>query len=371
MPGGFQSEQDFQDFQKLNPAQQLKYLHATDPDFGKLPVEQQNKYVDSLLGKQEAAAPPKNYGFTPMNMLHGLGEGIGGMFKGGYEVGKDLSTNPNWIVGPNSTYDKFVGDPAAAEASKATALWNKGGIGNKVQAAGHELAGALPMVGPWAAHLGERAGTGDVGGAGAEAAGAIGMGYAIPKIRGAVRDQIYADMPPSGKGPQLTPFAKKGAQIGGGAAGAALAPGNLGYEGAVGGYLAGPELLKKAAGSPELGSIKNPGLYSKMPTRVKAAPVEAETAPTTEQSPAPQANPRARMGPPLRPNIFASPEDAQIYDAHIARLGAEAKDTGLYSAARGKVGRTPDYQERAGRALRDYGPPEDADAIARRKASSE
>ncbi len=202
-----------------------------------------------------------------------------------------------------------------------------------------------------------------------------------------------------------------------------------------------PAAMIRGVEEPPLGSIENPGVFSKIPLRTKPSvlaeeeaairPVPKVPAPKTAEEymnhpwsgertglpykpnpgrpgieytprPAPiparqglmlpEGNPaaapegevlpperslsqlgpkRGRFGPPLRPNVFASPEEAQIYDSQIARLGAEAKDTGLYSAARGKVGRTPDYQERAGRALRDYGPPEDADAIARRKASSE
>src|SRR5208337_4423604 len=42
-----------------------------------------------------------------------------------------------------------------------------------------KTAAALPLVGPWAAHLGERAGTGDVSGAAGEAAGTVLAGEAM------------------------------------------------------------------------------------------------------------------------------------------------------------------------------------------------
>lgn len=73
--------------------------------------------------------------------------------------------------------------------------------------------------------------------------------------------------------------------------------------------------------------------------------------------------PRARMGPPLRPNVFASPEEAQIYDNRIARLKVEAKDAGMYSAARGKTSSIPDYQERIGGTMSDFGAPEPAPGL--------
>ncbi len=357
MPPGADKE-----FLNANMQDKIAYLSSVDPEFQKASPQEKTAYIQHISmqmqpagqSEVEKAAPPKDYGFTGGNMLRGLGEGAKGIFTGGYGLAKDIATNPNWVIGPDSTYDKFIDRPATAEAEKAKSLWNSG---HGVQAAGHALAGALPMVGPWAAHLGEKAGTGDVGGALSEGAGAAATAYALPKIRGAARDAVYSEMPPTGKGPQLTTFAKKAAQVGGGAAGAALAPGNLGYEGAVGGYLAGPEVLKKAVGAPELGSIKNPGPYSKMPLRVPRSPAmeaEAEAPASTPQS----APSNRRMAPPLRP-LIGSPEDWQAYDAQKAILKPEASDAGLYSAARGAVSRIPDYQQRIGGKLRPFGRPVD------------
>lgn len=64
---------------------------------------------------------------------------------------------------------KYVTDPAVAE-------WDKGTAEGGLPEIGHKAAAMLPLVGPWAAGLGERAGTGDVAGAGAEAAGQVGLG---------------------------------------------------------------------------------------------------------------------------------------------------------------------------------------------------
>ncbi len=116
---------------------------------------------------------PKWYGFTPSNVASNVWQGAKGMVTGAYQLGKDLVNNPDWVTGPNSTYEKFVGAPAAAQAEQASALWQQPGIAPKIQAAGHELAGALPLVGPWAANLGTQAGTGDIGGAAGQAAGTM------------------------------------------------------------------------------------------------------------------------------------------------------------------------------------------------------
>lgn len=148
----------------------------------------------------------------------------------------------------------------------------------------------------------------------------------------------------------------------------------------------GAHVLPAIRGAKPLGHPDNPGPMAKLPMRVPAsvlreesmghgAPAyrdatlnkrnipefagEGEDAPSQTLSPLGTARPRGRMGPPLRPNVFASPEDAQIYDAQMSRLGAEAKDAGMYSAARGAVRRIPDYQERIGSKLRPFGPPED------------
>jgi hypothetical protein len=139
--------------------------------------------------QRPAAAPasdeiPKNYGFTLGNMAHNAKEGIyqfGNSIKG---VAHDLVDNPNWVNSDTgrgtmkgyiampavekpgeSTLDKTVTIPMEQQADKAGQDWAKPGIGPKISAAGHLLAASIPLVGPWAADLGEQAGTGDVGGA--------------------------------------------------------------------------------------------------------------------------------------------------------------------------------------------------------------
>jgi hypothetical protein len=72
----------------------------------------------------------------------------------------------------------LVDEPARAEAQKASADWKQPGILPKISAAGHELAGAIPFVGPAAASIGERIGSGDIAGGAAD----LGTMAALPKF---------------------------------------------------------------------------------------------------------------------------------------------------------------------------------------------
>jgi len=89
----------------------------------------------------------------------------------------------------------------------------------------------------------------------------------------------------------------------------------------------------------DLGTATNPGPYAKIPVRVpKGIPMPGEEAAAAEDA--------ARTFPkPLRP-LVGSPEDWQVYEGQMARLKQEASDAGTYSAARGKVGKKLDYQQR-------------------------
>lgn len=132
---------------------------------------------------------PKWFGFTLGNVVHNAWEGAKGLVTGVGEMGEDLAKNPNWIFGPNSTYEKFVGKPAEEQAKIAEKKFKRR---QYAEAAGHELAGALPVVGPWAASLGEQAGTGDIGGATGQAAGTVVGGELLAKVPGAAVKTIEA-----------------------------------------------------------------------------------------------------------------------------------------------------------------------------------
>lgn len=132
---------------------------------------------------------PAMYGFTAGNMLKNAWEGAKSVVAGAAEIGQDLATNPNWIIGENSTAKKFVTNPAGAEAQKATDAFKKG---HYAEAAGHELAGAIPLIGPAAAQIGEQAGTGDVGGALAKGTAQAATAPILLKGAGAAGDLVKA-----------------------------------------------------------------------------------------------------------------------------------------------------------------------------------
>lgn len=151
---------------------------------------------------------PKWFGFTLGNVVNNAWEGAKGMVTGVGQMGEDLAKNPNWIFGPNSTYEKFVGRPAEEQAKIAEKKFKRRQYS---EAAGHELAGAIPMVGPWAASLGEQAGTGDIGGAASQAAGTVAGGELLARVPKAVKKvgEIVTARPTvtaqrmAGTGPQL------------------------------------------------------------------------------------------------------------------------------------------------------------------------
>lgn len=189
---------------------------------------------------------PQNYGFTAGNMAKQGKEGVKQLGQSLYEMGKDIlfpegeseSDKLKWLA------DKYIFDPADREAFKAQhadSAW---------ESIGHSIASALPLIGPWAASLGEQAGTGDVGGAlargGTQMAAAE---LAKPALKGAkvvggmtrdaIADRIYT---PEG---ELIPGAKTAAKVTGGLAGA-LVGSAVGHEylGAGAGYKLGPSLAE-------------------------------------------------------------------------------------------------------------------------------
>ena len=130
---------------------------------------------------------PKWFGFTPSNVAANAWSGAKGLVTGIASLGKDLASNPNWFEGSGSTYDKFIAKPAEQQVVQAGQALNSG---QPVVAAGHALASAIPMIGPWAAGLGKQAGSGDVGGAAGQAAGAIAAGTAIANAPKMLNDVI-------------------------------------------------------------------------------------------------------------------------------------------------------------------------------------
>lgn len=168
-------------------------MDAGGKAYGSRQALEQDPAVDKMLA--DNPEPKPYYGFTPSNVGKNILEGAKGVISGGAALARDLVTNPNWVSGKDSTYDKFVRQPEEQEVIKAgehggAGLGGKQTVGEGAQAAGHALASAIPVIGPWAASLGEQAGTGDVGGAAGQVIGAGGTAEAIKGLK--VLDRVAA-----------------------------------------------------------------------------------------------------------------------------------------------------------------------------------
>lgn len=156
---------DFSDFGATPIATPPKGTPIDFSEFGAVPV--------ATKTAPKAPVLPPFYGFLPRNLAANAWEGAKSTVKGAYQLGKDLLSNPNWVDGDNSTLHKFVEAPMQQQADEAVADYRQPGIIAKISSAGHALASGLPLVGPWAASIGEQAGTGDVGGAMAKGAAQV------------------------------------------------------------------------------------------------------------------------------------------------------------------------------------------------------
>ena len=108
-----------------------------------------------------ATAIPENYGFTAGNMAGQAWRGTKELVGGLYQMGKDVLFPEGATESEKLSYlaHKYIIDPAKAEDEKAKTA------ATPAESIGRSVAAAIPLVGPWAASLGEQAGTGDVGGA--------------------------------------------------------------------------------------------------------------------------------------------------------------------------------------------------------------
>lgn len=199
------------------------------------------------------AGIPKNYGFTAANMYGQGKEGLKQMGQGLYGMGKDILFPQGDTETDKLKFlaSKYITDPAASERQKASDLTAAGGVSNRIAAAGHALASDIPLVGPWAASLGEQAGTGDVGGALARGGSQVAAGALAKPVMNAIgtgagmaRDSIGGAIhTPEG---ELTPGAAVAGKVVGGAGGAVVGSA-IGHEylGAMAGYKLGPSLMDR------------------------------------------------------------------------------------------------------------------------------
>jgi hypothetical protein len=141
----------------------------TSPDgkMGYIPRERANEALKAgfKVGQPTTSVEqqgPSAYGFTPGNLVKNVGRGLSELGKGAVQIADDVggAILPQRFGGDPITQTKLVQhvvDPMQAEAAKA----RQGGPGS----VGHAIASGIPMIGPYAANLGEQAGSGDIGGA--------------------------------------------------------------------------------------------------------------------------------------------------------------------------------------------------------------
>ena len=114
-------------------------------------------------------------GMLPVNMVRSTYHAVADEPKNAEETAVS-SSGAGVIPGRAMLAMKRLGyDPQAEEAKKVVPLAQQGRYS---EAAGHAGAAALPMMGPYAANIGERVGSGDIAGGLTEAAGAI----ALPEV---------------------------------------------------------------------------------------------------------------------------------------------------------------------------------------------
>jgi flagellar biosynthesis GTPase FlhF len=192
-------------FRMTDPGTIKKYLAdtAADPNAGRgenLPsgvrVAGRNTAGQPILAPVEAAGPQGGaFGRFVSSAGQAIGGAVSGLYHGVVEgpqnpeeaatkerVGKAGLVAKRMLIDP---YEQQVqaGGKELTAAEKAKTPYQRAAHGMK--AAGHTLAAALPGVGPWAAQVGEQAGTqvgtGDIAGAAGTAAGNIAV-YEAPKV---------------------------------------------------------------------------------------------------------------------------------------------------------------------------------------------
>jgi hypothetical protein len=134
----------------------------------------------------EQSGPPAAYGFTPGNLVKNVGRGLSelgqGVVQGLDDVGGAIL--PQRLGGDPITQTKLVEhivQPMQAEAAKARELQAQG-----QPYVGHAMASGIPLIGPYAANLGDQAATGDIGGmvarGGTQIAAPLAVAKAAPLI---------------------------------------------------------------------------------------------------------------------------------------------------------------------------------------------
>lgn len=141
---------------------------------------------------EKADTIPKNYGFTVTN----IGSNLKRLGAGALTMGKDVLFPEGKTEGERLKFlgKKYLFDPAEHERELA-----RRGDQSALESIGHSTAAAIPFIGPFVGGLAEQAGTGDVGGAAAQGAGAYFGGKALGKTAKAVTDVGIKTLPKIGE----------------------------------------------------------------------------------------------------------------------------------------------------------------------------
>lgn len=219
------------------------------------------------------------------------------------------------------------------------------------------IVNAVPFIGPTSVEMAKDFRNRDYAGVGADLTGALAPFALGPEVRpgiaAAKKEAMDAFRTPTG---ELRPGVKAAASVTGAGLGAFLTPAGGKPEGAIAGAYFGPKLADALV--PDRAPAPNfyGGAYSDYfgePT--KAVPIRQSpffdpqayragaTGLTPEQATA------ARNPDPFEPVIVENQAELDALNRRKAILQNEARSAGLFSAARGKVGRKLNYQERIGK----------------------
>jgi hypothetical protein len=165
------------------------------------------------------------------------------------------------------------------------------------------------------------------------------VGEGLLRGRTLLQNAAYRELPTKGA-PQLTPGATTVGRLGGIAAGHVT---GIPFGGELAGFALGPNLLKAILGKPELGDIRNPGSFSKIPARVPKGP----------KAPSGGAIGEGRYGasvPAVQDSLIVTPEEAATGDQLQQLAKRRASERGMQYA--GGM-REPMYVKQARAVLED------------------
>lgn len=265
---------------------------------------------------------------------HGLGqptepERLAGRVLSSAGLPTSVSDVPSWA---SNVYNSGFGlKPAVQNIAEAWKAPSQRSIVN-----------AVPFAGPLSVSMADAAKQGDYAGAGADLAGALAVTKAIPQVKPGLRaaksELIDATRTPEGK---LNTGTKIAAKIGGAAVGHTLGiPG----AGEIGGYFLGPQVADALLPSrpsapnffggaytegPELGSIDNPGPFSKLPMRLPSAVRGDPFAPPTSNTPP---SPYERSVVSGNEPLVVTPSEAASLDQLQAIAEQRARERGMQYA---------------------------------------